>query len=173
MTNKTCGLKAVITGLSHAFETTDLLIWTELQSVKIYALGFAGVLCFAGLFLGLSILALIYGENQQEFKTTVTNQLIFTDIWVVCILTLGSCLRMAWRLAVLAYGFSLNMIFKFFRGFFFSTLRLIFLLWWENNPVLTKWSAANLQLESLDSLRHSGLPYNQGSETRTWSGTSS
>lgn len=52
-------------------------------------------------------------------------------------LTSGLCLRMAWRLAVLAYGFSLSIILKFFRGFFFSTLRLIFLLQWQYQPSLS------------------------------------
>lgn len=62
-------------------------------------------------------------------------------------LTSGLCLRMAWRLAVLAYGFSLSIILKFFRGFFFSTLRLIFLLQWEFQPSLT--TCTNTKVDKL------------------------
>lgn len=92
-------------------------------------LGFSWCLLLSRLLLGFQHLSL---DLWREEIFSSCNQF---QRWLLChvqaALTSGLCLRMAWRLAVLAYGFSLSIILKFFRGFFFSTLRLIFLLQWQ------------------------------------------
>lgn len=50
------------------------LIYSSLNSslyVLVYALGLAGAPFFPGLFLGFSILALIYGENKEGLWVTI------------------------------------------------------------------------------------------------------
>ncbi|KAF3854871.1 hypothetical protein F7725_022926 [Dissostichus mawsoni] len=94
-------LSAIQCLVKNPAERADLKRAFFYQQSEAEQVDFAGWLCST------------IGLNQPLTPTTVQQ-------WL--------CFRIALRLAVLAYGLSLSIILKFFRGFFFSTLRWMFLL---------------------------------------------
>lgn len=101
-------------------------------------------LCTCSLHLCFPLCCFLFSElvlQWMEKKTLITLNILkhrynFSQLWTP--LTFLAWRRMVLRLIVLAYGFSLIITLKFFRGFFLRTLRWIFFLKKQVRGIYTK-----------------------------------